>query len=781
MTEVGTDLSDDQTVVSHQPVARAECGHQAVEPHSRESWLSILLIIAAVVAAHAPVLFGWLDPNPIHVVGNVDARGFSGVLPGLPFIDPNIGVTSQALGHRSMLDWISGAIPWWNPYEGVGSPLAGGFQSAAFFPPTLLTLFANGQLFLHLLLETTAGISTFFLARELGLRRSLSTLCGVLFALNGTFAWMGHAPANPIAFLPMLLLGIERTYRASQQGRRAGWLLIPLAVALSLLAGFPETAYIDGLLAALWFITRLVQSAPVRRVTFLLRCAAGGTIGLLLAAPLLVAVYDYLPNANIGIHAHIVDDALSRAATPLLAMPYAFGPIDAFIQYDPTGTIANLWGGGYLTTSLLFLALVGLVGPRQRGLRLALAGWATFGLMRTMGVGFVFEITKAIPFLDRTFFSGYSVPSWELAVLLLAVFGLDDLFAHRVRKRWIVAAAVVSLTLTALAIRLVRSYLHFISGAPGHELAAKLSSVWAVCVIVSLLLSALLTFRSTRIAASLMCVIVLIDVGGMFVIPELSNPRSGQVDVQLVDFLQHNLGTNRFYTFGPIAPDYGSYFGIASINVNDVPVPKLWTQFIASHLDTNAPPLVFTGYSRVDPTGPTATQEFREHIANYAWVGVKYVVTAANSPDIVGLAPPGRLRPVYNDGVFEILRLAGTAPLFQAPNGDCTVQWSSWNDATSRCARASQIVRRELYMPGWSVAINGKAVQINEYKGLFESVEVPAGTATLSFRYSPAHEFLGIGALFLGLLALSGSAFMAWKVPRMSRRRGRYERVTGSS
>ena len=44
----------------------------------------------------------------------------------------------QALGHLVATDWFSGHVPWWNPYEGLGVPLAGDMQSGAFFPPTLL-------------------------------------------------------------------------------------------------------------------------------------------------------------------------------------------------------------------------------------------------------------------------------------------------------------------------------------------------------------------------------------------------------------------------------------------------------------------------------------------------------------------------------------------------------------------------------------------------------------------------------------------------------------------
>jgi hypothetical protein len=111
-----------------------------------------------------------------------------GVFPGTYPVDPNNGITSQSLGHLAALDLLHGHLPWWNPYEGVGSPLAGEMQSAALFPGTLLLAFSTGQLYLHLLLECLAGIATFRLLLRLNVARWISATCGIAFALNGTFA-----------------------------------------------------------------------------------------------------------------------------------------------------------------------------------------------------------------------------------------------------------------------------------------------------------------------------------------------------------------------------------------------------------------------------------------------------------------------------------------------------------------------------------------------------------------------------------------------------------------
>ena len=181
-----------------------------------------MVIALAVIVANLVYLLDFADPNPLGPGSQLVPSVVPGHLPGAATIDPNNGLISQAFGHRAMLDWTHLRIPWWNPYEGTGAPLAGEMQSAVFFPPTILTAFGNGQLYERLLLEFIAGASTFLLLRRLAVGRTAAIAGGVAFALNGTFAWFAHATINPIPFLPLLVLGVELAYAAAREGRGGG-------------------------------------------------------------------------------------------------------------------------------------------------------------------------------------------------------------------------------------------------------------------------------------------------------------------------------------------------------------------------------------------------------------------------------------------------------------------------------------------------------------------------------------------------------------------------------
>ena len=224
------------------------------------AWSPCWACLAAVVAANLPELIHLVTANPL-VINAMLAPPVHGVLPGSPYIDPNAAYTTQALGHLAAVDWLHGHVPWWNPYEGAGTPLAGEMQSGAFFPPTLLLSGTDGLLAMQILLELVAGWATYFLLVRLGVGRTLSTAGGVAFGLCGTYAWFAHAPFRPVAFLPLCLVGVERALDAARSGRAGGWRLLAVALALSILAGFPETALIDGLLVTWWAVLRITTIA----------------------------------------------------------------------------------------------------------------------------------------------------------------------------------------------------------------------------------------------------------------------------------------------------------------------------------------------------------------------------------------------------------------------------------------------------------------------------------------------------------------------------------------
>lgn len=132
------------------------------------SALALLITALAIVAPNLPGVVGLLHTNPIYLQSGLSTAPASGHLAGQPSIDPNDGFVTQALSHLSANDLLHAVVPWWNPFEGVGAPLAGKMQAASFSPLVLLLALGRGLLYFHLALELLAGGFTVLFLRRLG-------------------------------------------------------------------------------------------------------------------------------------------------------------------------------------------------------------------------------------------------------------------------------------------------------------------------------------------------------------------------------------------------------------------------------------------------------------------------------------------------------------------------------------------------------------------------------------------------------------------------------------
>jgi len=651
-------------------------------------------------------------------------------------------------------------------------------QSAALFPLNGLNLLSNGQIYFRIVLEIVAGVATFFLLRRLIGRTWLSVVGGIAFALNGTFSWMFHAPGNPIAFAPLLLLGIEIARDSSLQGRWRGLALIAVSLALSLYAGFPEVAFIDGLLGGVWFIARGIGLPRRALVIYGRNVAVGVVTSLLIAAPILVAFADYLPHANIGGHGSAFAHAVSNPATalPALFVPYLFGPIFGFFTYDHTNQLLLFWSnvGGYFAASLCALALISLAGRQFRALRLLLAAWILLGIGRLVGVSWALTLVNLIPGVKSTAFYRYAPASWELAIVVLAVLGLDDILKRTVSRVVILLGGLLMLLALLLAYLTARPVLHNLTGAPHNRAWSWASLAWAAFVIVVIV--AIAMYRARPFARGLLSTVVVLDVAAMFIVPQFSAPQSARLDTRPVTFLAKHLSNGRFFTLGPLAPNYGSYFGLGSAAINDVPIPKSYAAYIDANLDSNVDPLVFTGTTVTDPRGPSPADEFVRHLSSYAAVGVKYVVV----PQGLVLPPSWRdagLRQVFHDPLAQIFQVPNPAPLFGSDDGACRVRVESQTVAVVDCQRSARIVYREQYMPGWRATANGRALQVKSHGPVFQRVQVAEGRSTLRFSFLPPHSLEAAVALVLGVGVL-----VAFQLPwARSRREPPFEAKVSSA
>ena len=646
--------------------------------------------------------------------------------------------------------------------------IAGEMQSASLFPPTLLLALPQGQLYFHICLELIAGLSTWFLVRELGLSPGVAAVGGIMFALNGTLAWFGSAPANPVAFLPLALLGVERLFRRAGPDPR-GWLLLACSLALSVYAGFPETAYMDGLFVAAWFIFRLAgHPAPGRR-QFAARVALGAAVGVMLAAPVLIAFLGYLPIADVGRNAALGNLHLPAGSAPLIGLPYLYGPLYAF-SADARPYVLN-FGGGFITAPVLAMACIGVVAGRlERGLRALLAAVAITVVLWDFGAPPISTVLeRVVPFSDQVLVSRFSEPVWELAFVLLACLGVERIATRGAARAVVVGGGLFALAVVAADLAIawptVTTIYHH---AAAYHAYPVMMVAWAVALVAGVTAAAMLTGRRA-LGSAVVAALLSMDALAMFVAPQLSAPRSVAVDLGPADYLAAHLGDGRFFSLGVYRPNYGSYFGLASADVDDLPVPTLWASYVEQRLSTNTSPLIFDGSEVRNRRGPSADDELVARLAAYEAIDVAYVLARTGSDPF---GAPRHLEDgvtqVYSDHLVTIYELPDPRPYFSTDGGPCRLSAEGDTTVVARCGGTAMLVRSELDLPGWSAVIDGRPATLGRVDGGVMSVRLPDGTSVVSFTYLPPHEDLALAVFGVGVLAVVAVALL-WG--RSSRRR----------
>jgi hypothetical protein len=333
---------------------------------------------------------------------------------------PNAALSDVAQWFHPALLWSgaeigAGRFPLWVPHAYAGAPFFANPQTALLFPLTWLAWLlpaAPALTVITALKLVLAGLAMYWFLRA-GLRVSVpAALIGALgFECSTTLVgWVGWAFGSSIALLPLLFGAVERVRTPG----RLGVALLALAVALQVLAGYPQAALHALLAAGAWALAR----APGADRAFLARAAAGATLGVGLAAVQVVPFLEYLRES--AVYAYRSQWMAALAAPPeaavTLLLPYAYGSgTDAWGRWQfnivsthaglvplllaPLGAVAA-WrrpGARFFTLFVVIVAAMhyGLPGAARLaslpglalGTNLRLMPWLVFGLCALGALG----------------------------------------------------------------------------------------------------------------------------------------------------------------------------------------------------------------------------------------------------------------------------------------------------------------------------------------------------------------------------------------------------------
>lgn len=188
-------------------------------------------------------------------------KKFPNGLPSKPFFDDQLRQYLPYLEHIKR-SFRNGEFPWWNPYNFSGTPFVANWQTAVFFPTTILLLFLSTVdywTFTRILPFLLSLFFTFGYFRSLRLSFVSSLFGSLLFIFSGTFITYSQETIYNnfiFAFLPLALAGIEKYYKTSE---RKNLIWTSIAVILSCLAGFIQQFFYLFVFVLLYYVAKLIN------------------------------------------------------------------------------------------------------------------------------------------------------------------------------------------------------------------------------------------------------------------------------------------------------------------------------------------------------------------------------------------------------------------------------------------------------------------------------------------------------------------------------------------
>jgi hypothetical protein len=679
---------------------------------------------------------------------------------------------------------LSGHLPLWNPWVGLGAPLLANYQSGLLYPPNWALLgveIAWGQTLLVMLHLIWAGAGTALLLRKLGCGPFAQTVAGLSFGLSGYLVGRsGFLSINAAAaWLPWILLAAERAL----EHRNARTLTtLGLALGVQWLAGHAQTATYSWLLCAAWIGGRQWQ----RRGWSGIRAGVGGLLlaSLLafgLAAAQLVPTLEYLRYSD-----------RSSGLDPEFVLNYSFWPWRALglVAPDLFGNprAGDYWGYGNYWEDHLYLGIVPLL--------LAIGAIASRGvdrikwiLLGTGALAFLLALgknTPLFPWLLETVpgFAFFQAPTrWNL-ILVFGLAVLAGLGAERWRVAqgrglyWLrlgTAGAAAAVVAAGLGSRLLSELeptfapaVQFaalgllIAGGLGLARQEPPGPYWTAGVLGFVLVDLVFAARGLNPTLPLATLTARSSL-----LERLGADHRIFMNRDLEQFVKFELAF-RFDSFQP-------EFDLRQLREIGLPnTPSLDEVPSANNFDPLVPAHFAAWLTRInelseqDRSGPLAMADVGWRAE---WDGAAVTYLPIRNPRRAWMVPAAQwaagsdaalemaTAPDFDSSETVILRGAGPSTLAGGPGRVLSLEDRSPNRVrlTVSAAAGGWLVLADTWFPGWTARVDRTRAEIILANGVVRGVWVPPGEHTVEFHYRPSSVLIGSA---LSLLAWVSVPFL---------------------
>ena len=702
----------------------------------------------------------------------------------------------------SMIPWSNlvwtqvhhGQLPLWNPYNGLGLPLAFNWQSAPLGLPALVGYLVPLQYAFDVGLLVTlvvAGTGMYVLARVLRLNVLACVFAGTVFELSGPLTgWLGYPHAGVMSFGGWLIAAAVLVIRP---GHRIGAItFFAIVLALTVYSGQPEVLTVFGLVLVVFVVVLIGKRTPLARgegpilrpiVDLLVASVAGLALSAPLALPGFQSVYQSTRSGAEAVKPLELHNLMYFIAQGFDGLPiagsHAFG---VSLFYDETAAYVGI-------VAVVLAALA--VSIRFHRPEVIAFSVVTVAMLAVVYCPPVNSLVSSLPVLGKVNWVR-ALMGVALGVAILSGIGFDALVrlhTERNVRRWAAVwfgIAAVTLLIIFLAGRGTLSPIKaniratsFVGPAIGIAVGLIVVSM---LVIVDRRSQAHRPISSVKLGHAAGIALLLCETGFLLSagtpIPTSSTTYFKPTPAEVA--LQKSVGSatvgfgNGFCNQLGIDPSVNVVYGVHELDAYDPIIPASY--YSAWFVNTGTP--AFSAFFNEFCPLIATTSEARLY-------GVSYVLEKAGSA-----GPRGAVfvKKVGDEALYHISRsgLATLTPL--TPSGALppikavgTPVHASRPDPARLEIKTSgndpQVLRLRITdVPGWHATIDGKPLQLESYAGVMLQARVPAGDHTVVVRYWPSSLTVGIVLAIVSAVGL----ITAGIVDKVRRRRKSIDSPTSS-
>lgn len=665
--------------------------------------------------------------------------------------------------YESISQIKEGSFPFWNPYNGSGTPLFGNLQSAVLYPFNLLSLVVSFPYFWTVIIfiqPLLSGLFFYLYVKNLGLKENAALFGALVLSFCGFFiAWLEWGTVLHVAlWLPLTLLSIDKINNSKGRQQLSWGFVCTVSLVFALYAGYLQTFFYLCLTAMAYLVFRSVEQKRFAKVFIFI-----ALISVVLSS------FQFLSTFNFIVRSERSRDLIGYKQDGWF-IPWENSA--QFIAPDFFGNPAtlNYWGVwnyaelvGYIGVLPLIMALSSIFDFDNKEKRF-------FTVLLALALVFAFPTPIAkLPFEFNFPFISTSQPTRLIFVIdfclaVLAAYGFDKLSVKKFNKQLAKSLAVLALGMLCMWGVVI---LKVFGINPGNLTTSKSNLVLPTILF---LISALLIFSVQNITNKkaiyyIKFLVIFFVAFDLFRFGWKFTPFTDQKylfpTTSVIKYLEQNLGDYRFMVTDSriFPPNFNAYYKLQSLSLYDPLYLKQYGMLIAASERGKADISEPFGFNRIIDPHSTSTPFIN-------LFGVKYILSFDN------LGKPFRL--VYKEGNTKVFLNPDVLPrvffvertinkktdqdeinqLFEMRNDfekEATISYkfinNNWSVGKSDIISYKEgkvviktlnsgngfLILTDSFYNGWKCFVDGKPTSIYKTDFNFRGIVVPKGNHTVEF------------------------------------------------